>query len=61
MIPYKKEIQQHFFRIVSKIDCSNEKSLAIGVKLPVACHNNLYGVGVIAQAKSPKIALCIRS
>ena len=47
MIPYKRIMRQ--------------KSLATGVKLAIACQGKLSGVGVIAHAKSPKMALPMRS
>ena len=56
MVPYLRKNASKCFIVFSKIDCSNEKSLAIEVKWIIACHAKLYGVGVIAHAKSPKMA-----
>ena len=53
-------MNQKFFIVVSKTDCSNEKSLAIGVKRAIVCHAELSGIGVIAHIKSPKMALRMR-
>ena len=60
MIPHKKNASKYFI-VVSKTDCSTEKSVAIGVKWAIACQAKLSGVEVIAHAKSPKMALLMRS
>ena len=57
MITYKEKNASKFFIAVSKTGCSNEKNLVIGVKKGIASDAKLYGVGVIAHAKSPKMAL----
>ena len=41
----------YFFILISKTDCSNEKSL---INRAISCHAKLYGVRVIAHAKSPE-------
>ena len=60
MIPFLEKNASKFVIIVSKTACSNETSLAVEVKLAIACHAKLYCVGVMAHAKSPKMALHVR-
>ena len=54
-------MHQTFLWLFPKLDWSNEKRLAIGVKLAIARHAKLYGVEVIAHAKKQKIVLRMRN